>query len=324
LIAPLSKLLDWSAIQFAASRMPRADGQNPRLEEARQFLAGPDFIPAESESARVEWDAGKPGRFRFPTPRPGRFAENNIVYGRLYGCQARWQERPAIVLLHGWNDLINHRVRFPFMARRCNRAGFNAVTLTLPYHFQRRPRALGAWSNFLCPDVSRTAAAAAQAIAEMRALTGWLLREGCPSVALWGVSLGAWLAGLALCRDARWAAAVLTAPVVRLDRVIEELAFCRSIREGLQGRRIEVEMLNLTAARPALRPENILLIEGTHDLFMPPETIEELWQVWGRPDLWRLRHGHVGIVGAPGLTGRVLRWLAPRLEAGGRIAENRP
>ena len=102
--------------------MPRADGQNPRLEEARQFLAGPDFIPAESEPARVEWDAGKPGRFRFPTPRPGRFAENNIVYGRLYGCQARWQERPAIVLLHGWNDLINHRVRFPFMARRCNRA----------------------------------------------------------------------------------------------------------------------------------------------------------------------------------------------------------
>jgi hypothetical protein len=42
---------------------------------------------------------------------------------------------------------------------------------------------------------------------------------------------------------------------------------------------------------------------------------EELWQAWGRPDLWRLPHGHVSWMAMPGLTGRVLRWLAPRLDA---------
>ena len=31
-------------------------------------------------------------------------------------------------------------LRFPLIARRCNRAGFNAATLVAPYHFQRRPR----------------------------------------------------------------------------------------------------------------------------------------------------------------------------------------
>ncbi len=293
--------------------MPRPDGRSPRLEEARQFLTGPDFIPAESQPAPVEFTG--PLHFRFPTPRPGRFAENNVAYGRLYRGAGRWQERPAIILLHGWNDLINHQFRFPLIARRCNRAGFNAVTLVGPYHFQRRPRQLGAWSNFLCPDVLRTAQAAAQAIAEMRALTGWLLREGCPAVALWGISLGAWLAGLAVCRDARWAAVVLTAPVVRMERAIEELAFGRSIRRALQGRRLEADTLNLTSGRPAIPRENILLIEATHDLFVPRETIEELCQAWGRPDLWRLPCGHISFMGAPGLTGRVLRWLAPRLAA---------
>jgi pimeloyl-ACP methyl ester carboxylesterase len=315
LIAPLSKLIDWTAIQFAAARMPRAEGRSPRLEEASQLLHGPDFIPAESAPARVEWTDRI--HFRFPTPRPSDFEENNVAYGRLYRCGERWQDRPAIILLHGWNDLINHQFRFPLIARRCNRAGFNAVTWVAPYHFKRRPRRLGAWGNFLCPDICRTAEAAAQAIAEIRALTGWLSREGCPAVALWGISLGAWLAGLAVCREARWAAVVLTAPVVRMDRVIKELAFCRSIREALQGRWVETETLNLTAGRPAIARENILLVEAIHDLFVPRETIEELWQAWGRPDLWRLPHGHVSFMGAPGLAGRVLRWLGPRLDGSG-------
>ena len=84
MIASLSRLIDWSAIQVLTIRTPRDNGQSPRLEEALQFLKGPDFIPAESQPARVEFNG--PLHFRFPTPRPGDFAENNVVYGRLYRC----------------------------------------------------------------------------------------------------------------------------------------------------------------------------------------------------------------------------------------------
>ena len=75
--------------------------------------------------------------------------------------------------------------------------------------------------------------------------------------------------------------------------------------------------LNLTLAQPAISKDNILLIEGIHDLFVPKEDVEDLWQAWGRPDIWRLPHGHFGVCcgGGPGLTGRVLRWLEPRLQA---------
>jgi hypothetical protein len=44
--------------------------------------------------------------------------------------------------------------------------------------------------------------------------------------------------------------------------------------------------------------------------------IEELWQKWQQPEIWRLPHGHVTTQFVLGLMGRVLRWLAPRLEAG--------
>jgi pimeloyl-ACP methyl ester carboxylesterase len=313
MMAGLSRLIDRTAIYFAAARMPRPDGRDPRLTEAQQVIDSPDFIPAEVEAAKVQF-TGAVG-FRFETPRPGAFAENNTVHGRLYRCAERWQERPTVLLLHGWNDAINHYFRFPFLAAQFGRHGFNAATLEAPFHFQRRPRQLGAWSNFLCPDILRTVEAARQAVAETRSFAAWLRQQGCPAVGLLGVSLGGWLAGLAVCHDARFSCAVLLVPAARLDRLLEEAAFCRGIRLAWKGRRVIVGKLNLTEGRPALPRQNILLIEAVHDLFVPVETMEELWRAWEQPEIWRLRHGHISVLAAPGLHGRIIRWMAPRLSA---------
>jgi len=69
---------------------------------------------------------------------------------------------------------------------------------------------------------------------------------------------------------------------------------------------------------PSPRPcENILLIQGHYDLVVEAEQTEELWQTWKQPEIWRLPHGHISWMGVPGLTGRVLRWLSPRLNAPG-------
>ena len=170
------------------------------------------------------------------------------------------------------------------------------------------------------PDYLLDAKALAQAVAEIRALTGWLLEEGCPAVALWGISYGGWLAGLAVCREERLASVVLTVPKVHMNHhSIAEVVTWRRIREAMQGRQVAREMLiltplNLTLVQPAIPKDSILLIEATQDLFLGKEPIEELWQPWGQPDIWRSPHGHVSVMGQPGLTGGVLRWLAPRLD----------
>src|SRR4051794_31238150 len=98
MIAALAKFIDWSVLQLAYAVIGLRHAPRPKwkLEEALEFLNGPDFIPAASDPARVEFDGKR--RFQFPTPLPGKFPENNIVYGRLDRCAQGWQERPAIIL----------------------------------------------------------------------------------------------------------------------------------------------------------------------------------------------------------------------------------
>jgi pimeloyl-ACP methyl ester carboxylesterase len=320
MIAFLAKLMDWSAIQAVSVMMPSDSMQHPRLEEALEFLKGPEFIPNESQPARLEFDPEESGmHFRFPSPRPGNCAENNIVHGRLYRCGERWRERPVVILLHGSGDSLNYKFGFPLIARRCNRAGFNAASLVAPYHFQRRPRQLGGLLGY--SDCLQFAEATAQAIAEIRALTGWLLGKGCPAVALWGYSMGAWYAGMAVCHDARLAAVVLGATCARMNpwaeqravnpRVQARLLMVRGLCEGLN-----LTAMNLLTTQPVIPSKNILMLEALHDsMICPKDDTEDLWQAWGQPDIWRLPHGHVGVCCGfvPGLPGRVLHWLAPRL-----------
>lgn len=322
MIAPLAKFIDWSTlqtlslpfeIQLRLSRRPSPNGQAVRLDQALPFLNGPDFIPAGSQPAQVQFDG--PLHFRFPTPRPGDITSNNIVYGRLYRCARRWQERPVIILLHGGGDVPNHRIGFPLVARYCNRRGLNAATLVLPYHFQRRPHQVVDWHHLL------TAQTIAQGVAEVRALTGWLLGEGCPAVALAGASYGGLFAGLAACHDARLASAVLIVPRVDMNQIslLAERVLWPRTRELFRGRRTAYEALdrtplNLNLSHPVIPRENILLIEGVHDLLVGSEPVEALWQAWGRPDRWRLPCGHLSMFGAVGLAARVGDWLNPRLK----------
>ncbi len=230
MIAPLAKFIDWSVLQMAYAVVGLKHAPKPKwkLEEALEFLNGPDFIPAASDPERIEFDG--PRYFKFPTPRPGKVEENNIVYGRLYRCAERWQERPVIILLDG-GYAVGYNTAFPLLARRFNRAEFNVATLVAPYDLQRRPRRPIEWD---CLEFAR---AMAQHVADIRALTGCPLDEGCPSVGLLAVSFGGWAAGLTACSDARIAAVVLTMPAVAFRMFSSPPVVWRRVREALQALR---------------------------------------------------------------------------------------
>src|SRR6516164_6616057 len=129
MIAHLAKFIDWHALQFAAMlpsfrKCARGDSQ---LTEAVEFLNGPDFIPAESKPAELEFKSNI--HFQFRSPRPCEFAENDVVHGRLYRRAKDWQRFPTLILLHGGGDFLSQRFGFPLIVPAIHRAGFNAATL---------------------------------------------------------------------------------------------------------------------------------------------------------------------------------------------------
>jgi len=314
MIASIAKFIDWYALQafslFISAR--KGDIGDAKLAEAVEFLNGSDFIPAESKPAGLEFTSNI--HFRFPSPRPCEFTENNVVYGCLYRYAENWQKFPTLILLHGACDFLNHRYRFPWMVPAIHCAGFNAATLVAPYHFQRRVRRIEKWHHL------RGAKTFAQGVAEIRALTGWLLAQGCPGVALYGISLGGWYAGLAATRDTRLSAIVLAVPGVRANyrTTRGERILWPPLRKALERQRAAREAvdrtpLNLTLSQSVIPKENILLIQGRYDLFVEPEQTEELWQKWDQPEIWRLPHGHISWMFTPGINSRMLDWLAPKL-----------
>jgi len=73
--------------------------------------------------------------------------------------------------------------------------------------------------------------------------------------------------------------------------------------------------MNLTLSQTAIPKEHILLIQGRYDLLVEAEQSEELWQNGSsRKSGSFLMATLVGWV-RQGLTGRVLHWLSPRLNA---------
>jgi pimeloyl-ACP methyl ester carboxylesterase len=321
MIGPIARSIDWSVLQLGYLVQYPFDESNPRLQEAIGFLSGPNFIPADSQPAQFAMDDSQ--SFHFPTARPSAFAENDTVYGELYRCAGNWQQRPVIVLLHG-GDIMRggsgstaYR-RFPRIARACNRAGFNAARLVAPCHFQRHPQRRGALDDLNYLRMAEIFFA--QGVADIRAFVGWLFNEGVPAVALWGVSYGGWLAGLTARHDSRLAAVVLTMPGVCMNHltVQHEKTVWRRQRESLRGRTPAYEALDKTplsllVSKPVIPKENLLLIEGRHDLIAAPEPIEDLWLAWSHPEIWRLPHSHLSWMASPGISSRVIRWLTAHL-----------
>ena len=232
------------------------------------------------------------------------------MYGRLYRCGEDWQQRSTVILVHGWDYELGYCLQFPYLARRLCKLGVNTAMLELPYHCHRRPRRNGVVNDFISNDLECVYQAIQQSIADIRALTHWLYDQGCPSVGLWGISLGAWLSGLVTCADDKISFSVLLTPVGKIDRAVKDLAFCEPIRECLQHRNISLARLNLSQHQPRTPSDRILMVESLYDLFAPVDTVEETWHTWGRPRIMRVKHGHISVLLSLPVMKQIMEWVA--------------
>lgn len=308
----LTQALDRFALRSACSSvLPSPDGAHHGAE-ALEFLSQEGFFCPEVPIPQVTFPSAD--SFRFASPIKSPWPENDIVRGRIGRTKGEWQNRPAVVIVHGWNAELQYRWMVPFWSELLVNRGINAISFELPFHGARRPTSPAAIRNFISGNLLHFLQSTHQALADLRAIVAWLRQQGVPTAGVWGTSLGAWLAGLAICHQPDIFAAALVTPVCRLDRALRDMPFgdfMRVPRDDFEG---AFPLLNLASHRPVCPSENVLLVSSQHDLFAPSETIDELAEAW-RAEVWRHRHGHISILMSAYIVRRITKWFVTRNEA---------
>jgi hypothetical protein len=319
--------LDRWAINAAARALSAGKYDSARIRRAAELLADDRFLELPGKPADLV--VQKSGAFQFRSNVLLELPRNDLVHGKLFRATGSWHSKPLVILVHGWNAELHYLYALPRVARALNRSGMNAALIELPLHLQRRPpRSASAVRDFISDDLATMLLATRQALADFHALAGWARAQGCPAVAIWGFSLGGWLAGLYICGETLASHAVLTTPIIDLERAVQELSFCHPVRAALApgtlpyGRgsvardassELDLSRLNLTARKPRISPDHIHVSQCEYDLFVPPETYKQLAEAWQLPGARFCPQSHLTVLISRQSMRVTIDWLAQQL-----------
>lgn len=196
--------------------------------------------------------------------------ENALAVARRFAGRAR---RPAVILVHGYmagSFAFEERI---WPIARLERAGFDVVLFTLPFHGLRARLGLGAVPEFPGRDPRVNVEGFRQAVFDLQCLVDFLLRDGHPRVGAIGMSLGGYTASLLASIESRLDFLVPVIPLSSLADFAREQGSLSPLPDvqDAQHRLLESIYRRVSpVARPArVPPERCLVIAAKADRVTP-------------------------------------------------------
>jgi hypothetical protein len=269
---------------------------------ADQAVADPAFFvePCVSDQGFERRD----GWLKFPSDISTDIEENNVVWAKITESGSFDQ---AMVIFHHWNASARNRLIANFFSR----FGITVVEIAMPYHFERRrPRSVHA-DYMLSPNLGRTIQSMRQAVWDGQKLIRWLRSEGYREIAVLGMSLGSWVAGMVAAHDLAVSKASLFLTAGSLADMVWTGRATRSIRDSLEP---AIELKDLRRAWGPLNLENYthnLARRGLHlhvvlarrDKVVLPQLskrfMERLTDAGAKPNILELSCGHYSLAMPP-------------------------
>ena len=233
-----------------------------------------------------------PGSLRFEAE-----TDNRIVHAWMLRQSVR---APWVVCLHGagMGDPLADMVAF--RAVRLHRSGFNVAIPVLPHH---GPRGAGRFEvAFPGEDPTKNFHAAAQAIADVRALLGYI--ETCHERAvLYGISLGAYIAAAVAALEPKLAGVIVGVPVVDIADLMRTHAPPRFTRHPAFAEfcATAARLDEVTSALGLPPPADSLpkrIWAGRADRLVRPSQVDRLAVHWGGLETCWYSGGHMGFLTA--------------------------
>ena len=244
-----------------------------------------------------------PGALRFEAE-----TDNHVVHAWMLRQTVR---APWVVCLHGagMGDPLADMVAF--RAARLHRCGFNVAIPVLPHH---GPRGAGRFEvAFPGEDPTKNFHAAAQAIADVRALLGYI--DSCHERSvLYGISLGAYVAGAVAALEPTLAAVIVGVPVVDIADLMRTHAPSRFTRHPAFAEFCATasKLDEVTSALGLPPPADSLpkrIWAGRADRLVRPSQVERLAARWNDAEVCWYSGGHMGFLTARAVHDYVARSL---------------
>ncbi len=226
------------------------------------------------------------------------YSENHTAYAVLY--KAKKKNCGAMVFLHGWTGGDITKSRKGENLERFLALGYDVALLQHPYHGLRTPiDSKFSGEYFISGEISRMNEAMRQAVTDTLSLYNYL-REDYQVVGVRGSSLGGTTAlnTAVIKNDLDFVIAL--APFSELSEIREDTKFTSYVAKGMERSGLKKEILNrvLHTINPAnytpgIPKQNILLIAGMGDNFVPPAQTLKVWEAWEHPLIHWYPGGHV-------------------------------
>jgi len=237
------------------------------------------------------------GTFKSALDSP--FPENNIVYAKHFRVAGNGAGGPTVLMIHGWK--MDDYAYFDWWCWRFAAWGLNSMLIDMPYHIRRTPKGSFSGQLLLTEDTLWNLATLRQSFADTQLAANWLRAQGAGPLGTFGVSYGAFIAGVYACRADNSDFAILGMPPMDTVDVLKKTEL------GEQWKKIDarggVSMLsdphvppifNLSAARPRVPNKNIFIAMGIYDKLVEPDTVRETARLWGGlPWLREYPTGHI-------------------------------
>jgi hypothetical protein len=273
-------------------RTPPSPGR-ARLRPARAWLGRrPTEYLSLSLPSEFEPHPGEPGAERWLAhPR------NHTVHAQLF--EHRGGPRPWVVGVHGFGmgaPLSNFTV---FQPERLHRElGWNVVLPSLPLHGRRGVGRMSG-GEVLAPDYLRIVHLLAQGVWDVRRIIHWIRARGGTQIAIYGISLGAYVSSLVCALEDDLAGVIAGIPAVDFPNLARDHEPRRLRRYGSDARidwahvRQATHAVSPLAFAPRVPRERRFIFAGTADRVARPDQARALWRHWDRCTIHWFAGGHV-------------------------------
>lgn len=240
----------------------------------------------------------------FPSPVSSDIEENNTVWAKVSEGGSLDQ---ALVVFHSWNASSRQSQIASFFSR----CGITVVEMALPYHLERSRPGSSYADYMISSSLGRTVGAMRQAVCDGRKLIRWLKANGYSEIAVLGMSLGSWVAGLVAASDTNVSKASLLLTAGSMADMVWTGRATQAIRQSIEGK---MDLSDLRRAWGTINLENytsqlvrsnldIQLILAKRDQVVLPQVsrsfVHKLKEEGGSPDVFELNCGHYSIAMPP-------------------------